>query len=107
MSVAPYQVAIVPIQYKDTMKEVADKLYADLTAAGIEVLLDDRNERPGVKFADSELLGFPVRIVVGDKNLPNVEVKVRTAETPEMVPATEAAEKVAKIVKDELAKLNA
>ena len=107
MSVAPYQVAIVPIQYKDTMKEVADKLYADLTAAGIEVLLDDRNERPGVKFADSELLGFPVRIVVGDKNLPNVEVKVRTAEAPEMVPATEAAEKVAKIVKDELAKLNA
>ncbi len=107
MSVAPYQVAIVPIQYKDTMKEVADKLYADLTAAGIEVLLDDRNERPGVKFADSELLGFPVRIVVGDKNLPNVEVKIRTAEAPEMVPSTEAAEKVAKIVKDELAKLNA
>ncbi|MDD7269712.1 MAG: proline--tRNA ligase [Treponema sp.] len=107
MSVAPYQVAIVPIQYKDTMKEVADKLYADLTAVGIEVLLDDRNERPGVKFADSELLGFPVRIVVGDKNLPNVEVKIRTVEAPEMVPSTEAAEKVAKIVKDELAKLNA
>ena len=74
-------------------------------AAGIEVVLDDRNERPGVKFADSELLGFPVRIVVGDKNLPNVEVKVRTAEAPEMVPATEAAEKVAKIVKDELVEL--
>jgi len=107
MSIAPYQVAIVPIQYKDTMKEVADKLYADLTAAGVEVLLDDRNERPGVKFADSELIGFPVRIVVGDKNLPNVEVKVRTADAPEMIPATEAAEKVAKIVKDELAKLNA
>ncbi|MCR5187832.1 MAG: proline--tRNA ligase [Treponema sp.] len=107
MTVAPYQVAIVPIQYKGQMQEVADKLYDDLTKAGVEVFLDDRNERPGVKFADSELIGFPVRIVVGDKNLPNVEMKIRTAENAEMVPATEAAQKVADYVKSEIEKLNA
>ncbi len=107
MTVAPYQVSIVPIQYKGQMQEVADKLYEELTNAGVEVFLDDRNERPGVKFADSELIGFPVRIVVGDKNLPNVEVKIRNAENAELVPATEAAKKVADFVKAELDKLNA
>ncbi len=107
MTVAPYQVSIVPIQYKGQMQEVADKLYDELTKAGVEVFLDDRNERPGVKFADSELIGFPVRIVVGDKNLPNVEVKIRSAENAELVPATEAAKKVADFVKAELDKLNA
>ena len=107
MSVAPYQVAVIPVMYKDKMKEVADKLYDELTATGVEVLLDDRNERPGVKFTDSELIGYPVRIVVGDKNLPNVEVKVRTAEQAELVPADEAAKKVADFVREELAALNA
>ena len=107
MTVAPYQVAVIPVQYKGQMQEVADKLYADLTAAGIEVILDDRSERPGVKFTDSELIGYPVRIVVGDKNLPNVEVKIRTADAAELVPQDQAAEKVIKFVRDELAKLNA
>ena len=106
MTVAPYQVAVIPVQYKGQMQEVADKLYADLTAAGIEVILDDRSERPGVKFTDSELIGYPVRIVVGDKNLPNVEVKIRTADAAELVPQDQAAEKVAAYVKEELAKLN-
>ena len=107
MSVAPYQVAVIPVMYKEKMKEVADKLYEDLKAAGIEVILDDRNERPGVKFTDSELIGYPVRIVVGDKNLPNVEVKIRTAEQAELVPQEKAAEKVIAFVREELAKLNA
>ena len=74
-----------------TAREVADSIYNELTKAGIEVILDDRNERPGVKFTDSELIGYPLRIVVGDKNLPNVEFKPRTAENAELVPATEAA----------------
>ena len=106
MSTAPYQVAIVPIQYKGQMKEVADKLYEDLTKMCVEVLLDDRAERPGVKFADADLIGYPIRIVVGDKNLPNVELKERNKADAELVPATEAAEKAASIVKAELAKLN-
>ncbi len=106
MSVAPYQVAIVPIKYKDQMKEVADKLYEELTAMGIEVLLDDRDERPGVKFNDMDLIGFPIRITVGDKNLPNVEVKVRSAENPELIAADTAASKVADMVKAAIAELN-
>ena len=106
MSTAPFQVAVIPIMYKDKMKEVADKLYEDLTSAGIDVLLDDRNERPGVKFTDSELVGYPIRIVVGDKNLPNVELKLRNAEAPELVPAEDAAAKAIEIVKAELNKLN-
>ena len=107
MSTAPYQVAIVPVMYKEKMKEVADSLYEELKALGVDVLLDDREERPGVKFKDADLIGYPIRIVVGDKNLPNVEVKLRSADKADLIPATDAAKTVAKIVSDELAKLNA
>jgi prolyl-tRNA synthetase len=107
MSTAPYQVAIVPIKYEGTMKEVADKLYDELTKAGIEVLLDDRNERPGVKFNDMDLIGFPIRITVGDKNLPNVEVKERSVAEASLIPATEAGAKVIDMVRSALAQLNA
>jgi prolyl-tRNA synthetase len=107
ISTAPYQVAIVPIKYDGLMKEVADKLYDDLTKAGIEVILDDRNERPGVKFADMDLIGFPLRITVGEKNLPNVEFKPRAQAEADLVPATDAAEKAIKFVRDALAELNA
>lgn len=107
MSTAPYQVCIVPIKYDGEMKRVADELYDALTKDGIEVLLDDRNERPGVKFNDMDLIGIPVRIVVGEKNLPNVELKLRSAAEAENVPATEAAAKAAEIVRAELGKLNA
>ncbi len=107
MSTAPFQVAVVPVMYKDKMKEVADKLYEELTAAGIDVILDDRDERPGVKFKDADLIGYPIRIVVGDKNLPNVELKRRSEKDPELVPADQAAAKAVEIVRTELAKLNA
>lgn len=106
MSTAPYQVAIVPVMYKEKMKEVADSLYEELKGLGVDVLLDDRDERPGVKFKDADLIGYPIRIVVGDKNLPNVEVKLRSADKADLIPATDAAKAVAKIVADELAKLN-
>ena len=105
MSVAPYQVAIVPIKYDGDMKKYADELYEQLTKMGIEVLLDDRNERPGVKFKDMDLIGIPVRIVVGDKNLPNVEVKLRNEKDSQLVPVTEAGEKVFSIVQSALAEL--
>ena len=106
MSVAPFQVAVVPIKYKDTMKEAADRLYAGLKAAGIDVLLDDRDERPGVKFNDMDLIGFPIRITVGDKNLPNVEVKLRSAAEAELVPLDQAVEKVSAMVKSAIAELD-
>ena len=66
MSVAPYHVIITLVGTEDeTQKNVAEKIYEELTTAGIEVLLDDRKERPGVKFKDADLLGIPVRITVG------------------------------------------
>lgn len=107
MTVAPFQVVIVPIKYEGAMKEAADKIYDELLAQGVDVLLDDRAERPGVKFKDFDLIGIPLRIVVGDKNLPNVEMKLRSENDAQLVPADQAAAKAAEIVKAELAKLNA
>lgn len=107
MTVAPFQVVIVPIKYEGAMKEAADKIYDELLAQGVDVLLDDRAERPGVKFKDFDLIGIPLRIVVGDKNLPNVEMKLRSESDAQLVPAEQAAAKAAEIVKAELAKLNA
>jgi len=106
MSIAPYQVAVVPVKFEGAMKEHALAIYEELQKEGIEVLLDDRNERPGVKFKDIDLLGIPLRIVVGDKNLPAVEFKCRNSTDMQLVPAKEAAAKAAEIVKAELAKLN-
>jgi prolyl-tRNA synthetase len=69
--IAPFQVVLVAVglQKSTRVREVADRLYAELTAAGIEVLYDDRDARPGVKFADAELIGIPHRITVGDRGL--------------------------------------
>ncbi|MDR0736663.1 MAG: proline--tRNA ligase [Zoogloeaceae bacterium] len=70
-AIAPFQIAIVPMGYhkNEAVKAAADQLYAELSAAGFEVLLDDRDERPGVMFADMELIGIPGRIVVGERGL--------------------------------------
>ena len=69
--IAPFQVSLIPINLQKSarVREVAERLYAELQDAGFEVLYDDRDARPGVKFADDELLGIPQRIVVGDKGL--------------------------------------
>ncbi len=77
VAMAPFQVAIAPIGMKksEAVRAAAEKLYADLTAAGIEVLLDDRDERPGVMFADLELIGIPHRIVIGDRGLKEGKVE--------------------------------
>lgn len=74
---APFQVAIAPIGIKksEAVRNAAEQLYAELTAAGIEVLLDDRDERPGVMFADLELIGIPHRIVIGDRGLKEGKVE--------------------------------
>ena len=81
-AMAPFAAVIVPMNYKksEAVREAADKIYADLLAAGVDVLLDDRDERAGVLLADSELLGIPHRIVIGDRGLKegNVEYARRT-----------------------------
>jgi prolyl-tRNA synthetase len=70
-AIAPFQVVLVPINYQKStrIQETADSIYAQFNAAGIDVLLDDRDARPGVKFADSELIGIPHRIVIGERGL--------------------------------------
>ena len=70
-SIAPFQVVIIPVNMhkSDTLQPVAEKLYAELQQAGFDVLLDDRKERPGIMFADMELIGIPHRIVLGDRSL--------------------------------------
>lgn len=81
VALAPFSVALVPLNYdkSEDVRQQADALYAQLTAAGIDVLLDDRKERPGVKFADMELIGIPYRVVISDRGLTNgmVEYKAR------------------------------
>ena len=76
---APFNVVIVPINMhrSDDVREAAEALYAELTDAGLEVLLDDRDARPGVKFADAELIGIPHRVVIGDRGLANGEFEYR------------------------------
>ncbi|MGP1564848.1 MAG: proline--tRNA ligase [Treponema sp.] len=107
MSTCPYHAVIVPVKYEGAMKETSDRIYAELEKLGIETLLDDRDERAGVKFKDADLIGFPVRIVVGEKNLPNVELKLRAEKDSRLIPAAEAAKETEAIVKSALAALNA
>ena len=89
-SIAPFEACIVPMGYgKSTaVKEAADKFYADLKKSGVDVLLDDRNERPGVMFAEMELIGIPHRIVIGERGLGEgkFEYKGRTDAEAQMVP---------------------
>ena len=98
-SVAPYQVHIVGIQLdKPGVREAAEKLYDELRAAGLEVLLDDREESPGVKFNDADLLGMPIRATVSPRNLEkgSIEVRMRAAAENEMVPIESAVEELRK-----------
>jgi prolyl-tRNA synthetase len=79
VSVAPFTVCITPLAIApdSAVMKLAEKMYADLLARGVDVILDDRDERPGVKFKDSELVGFPIRIGVGEKSLAKGEVEIK------------------------------
>jgi len=85
ISIAPYHVIIVPVSVKDPAQtEAAYKLYQELQAAGIEVVLDDRDERPGVKFKDADLIGFPIRVTIGPKSLEKGEMELVIRRTKEV-----------------------
>jgi prolyl-tRNA synthetase len=92
-AIAPFQVVLVPINYQKSapVLEAADRLYRDFSAAGIDVLLDDRDARPGVKFADSELMGIPHRIVIGERSLSagNLEYRHRRESESTEIPAAD------------------
>ncbi len=102
-AIAPFHVALVPIGYHKSaaVREAVDKLYADLTAAGLDVLLDDRDERPGVMFADMDLVGLPHRVVLGDKGLAKgvIEHKGRRDKAPRDIPLDEAVAQLHGMVK--------
>src|SRR5436190_3795972 len=103
MSIAPLQVALLPLQMQDAaVREAAEKLYRELTEAGVEVLLDDRDERAGVKFKDADLIGLPLRIAVGKKGLAEgkVEWKERGAKDLELVPLGDVVGRTSAAVRD-------
>lgn len=92
-AIAPFQVVLVPINYQKSarVQELADSLYQQFNAAGIDVLLDDRDARPGVKFADSELMGIPHRIVIGERGLAagNLEYRHRSETESTEIPVAD------------------
>ncbi|HMB59704.1 MAG TPA: His/Gly/Thr/Pro-type tRNA ligase C-terminal domain-containing protein, partial [Xanthomonadales bacterium] len=95
---APFQVAVLPMNAKKShrVREAAEKLYENLKAAGVDVLLDDRDIRPGVMFNDMELIGVPHRVVVGERGLDSneLEYRQRTAEENEPIPLDGAVEEI-------------
>jgi prolyl-tRNA synthetase len=100
-AIAPYSVVVTPIKYEGEVKIAADKLYEQLNTASIDTLLDDRDARAGFKFADADLIGFPIRITIGDRGLKDgkVELKKRTASEPEMVEMANIVERVTAMLK--------
>jgi len=105
MSIAPFQVVVLPLQMNsEDVVRTAERVYEELAANGIETLLDDREERAGVKFKDADLIGFPVRVTVGKKGLSEgkVEVKLRRSEEVVKVSVSDAAGHVMELVSSEL-----
>ena len=107
ITIAPYQIHICAIQPdKDGVKEVADKLYEDLQAQGIEVIYDDRGEKPGFMFNDADLLGVPFRVIISPKTLADneVEFKIRGEKDSARLPLNDLTQTLAAKVKEEIAK---
>jgi prolyl-tRNA synthetase len=102
IQIAPFEVIILPLQMHDAMvTATADEVYNTLRENGIDVLLDDRNERPGVKFMDADLLGIPLRITIGTRSVKNgeIEIKKRTEKEPSAVSIQDAPEFIMKQVR--------
>ena len=102
IGIAPFHVALLPLQMQDkAVRDAAEKIHAELNAAGVEVLLDDRDERAGVKFKDADLIGLPLRITVGKKGLAEgkLEWKPRGAAQVELVPIAEVTAKAVAAVR--------
>ena len=98
---APFEVLLVALNANDeTVTQAADSLYRELREAGFDVLYDDRDERPGVKFKDADLVGFPVRLVVGAKSLAQgkVEISDRRSKERQDVPLSGVAEKLSELL---------
>jgi prolyl-tRNA synthetase len=106
ISLAPYEVLLAPVKVTDpASREAADNLYGQLSAGGIEVLLDDRDVRAGVKFKDADLLGIPLRVVIGERGLKEgkLEIKWRWDKQAELIELDGAAETIARLIREERA----
>ena len=93
INVAPYTVQIIPLNVSDgEVMKVTNKIYGELTAAGIDVLMDDRDQRPGFKFKDADLIGIPLRVTIGGKGLAEgiAEIKWRTESDATKIPLADA-----------------
>lgn len=100
-SIAPYHAVVIPVSPKDeNQMKLAETLYQELNRAGVESVLDDRLERPGVKFKDADLIGYPLRIVVGNKAVEEgvVEIRRRRSGQTDLISLSEAVEKVREIL---------
>jgi len=97
-AIAPFQVVIIPMKMQKSqhVRELAEKIYQDLQTVGLEVLLDDRNERPGVMFADMDLIGIPHRLVISERGIDEgkIEYKNRTSSEIEMLPLQDIAQQI-------------
>jgi prolyl-tRNA synthetase len=105
MSVAPFHVCIVPVNDQNPeLMNAAEGIYGELEGRGIEVLFDDRAERPGVKFKDADLIGIPLRVTLGQKNLAMGSVEIRNRKTGKtsLVRIDEAVRKIQAMVRKNL-----
>lgn len=90
-AIAPFEVVVVPVNAKnDDQLRIAEEIYTELKAKGVDVLIDDRKERPGVKFKDADLIGYPLRITVGPKAVDEDSVELKVRRNGEMVNVTKA-----------------
>jgi prolyl-tRNA synthetase len=103
LNLAPFQVIIIPVNYsKDDLKNACNSIYQQLQEMGIETLLDDRSDRLGVKLKDADLLGIPLQIIVGPKNLDagQIEIKIRRTNTSTLHPYPQVIADIPNILKD-------
>jgi prolyl-tRNA synthetase len=100
ISITPFEVIIVPAAFSDEIIKAAGKLYDELSDAGVEVLLDDRDVRGGVKFKDADLIGIPIRVTIGAKSIAEncAEVKLRRDKEITKVPLEKTKEKIAELI---------
>jgi prolyl-tRNA synthetase len=108
ISIAPFEVHILPTNITDDdLRQTAEAIHRDLTERGIEVLLDDRDERPGNKFKDADLVGIPLRVTVGEKGAREGIVELRVRETGETrkIPKDRASQVIAQAVEEEKQKI--
>ena len=101
-AIAPFQAVVIPVSNKDAKQiELAEQFYQELNQVGVETILDDRAERPGVKFKDADLIGYPLRIVVGGKAVEEgvVEVRQRRSGTTELIPVPQVVEQIKQLLK--------